>query len=86
MLQLVREARDAKDSLGGMITCMIHNVPTGIGEPVFDKVLYIYMQHYIFVSFDRMTPLLLLLVVGVVLMNANIVTSSNDVDTSSERI
>lgn len=43
MLQLVREARDAKDSLGGMITCMIHNVPTGIGEPVFDKVLYIYI-------------------------------------------
>jgi chorismate synthase len=38
MVKLVREARDAKDSLGGVITCMIHHVPTGIGEPVFDKV------------------------------------------------
>ncbi len=27
-----------KDSLGGVIKCTIRNVPTGLGEPVFDKL------------------------------------------------
>ena len=30
-------AKDAQDSIGGTITCVIRNVPTGLGEPVFDK-------------------------------------------------
>ncbi|MBP8850171.1 MAG: chorismate synthase, partial [Breznakibacter sp.] len=27
-----------KDSVGGIITCVIKNVPVGLGEPVFDKL------------------------------------------------
>jgi chorismate synthase len=30
-------AKDAQDSIGGTVTCVIRNVPTGLGEPVFDK-------------------------------------------------
>lgn len=41
-----REAADAKilelkseqDSAGGVVTCFVNNMPTGIGEPVFDKL------------------------------------------------
>ncbi len=41
-----REAADAKileikedmDSTGGVVTCFVNNMPTGIGEPVFDKL------------------------------------------------
>lgn len=38
MRQLIEEARDTGDSLGGVITCVIQNVPAGLGEPVFDKL------------------------------------------------
>ena len=38
MLQAIEEARNAGDSLGGIITCVIQNSPTGLGEPVFDKL------------------------------------------------
>jgi chorismate synthase len=31
-------ARQAKDSLGGVITCVCRQVPVGLGEPVFDKL------------------------------------------------
>ncbi len=34
----VLQARDAKDSVGGAITCVCRNVPVGLGEPVFDKL------------------------------------------------
>jgi len=30
-------AKAANDSIGGTVTCVIRNVPTGLGEPVFDK-------------------------------------------------
>lgn len=30
-------AKDANDSIGGTVTCVIRNVPSGLGEPVFDK-------------------------------------------------
>ncbi|KHJ32392.1 putative chorismate synthase [Erysiphe necator] len=30
--------RDAHDSIGGVVTCVIRNVPSGLGEPVFDKI------------------------------------------------
>jgi len=33
----ILESQKAGDSLGGIITCVCRNVPTGLGEPVFDK-------------------------------------------------
>lgn len=30
-------AKSAHDSIGGTVTCVIRNIPTGIGEPVFDR-------------------------------------------------
>lgn len=30
-------AKEANDSIGGTVTCVIRNVPAGLGEPVFDK-------------------------------------------------
>ncbi len=38
MEDLVREVRDAADSIGGVITCVCRNVPAGWGEPVFDRL------------------------------------------------
>ena len=38
MAGLVRTVRDAKDSIGGVISCVCRNVPPGWGEPVFDKL------------------------------------------------
>lgn len=38
MEALVQGAKDAKDSLGGIVTCICRNVPAGLGEPVFDKL------------------------------------------------
>jgi len=37
MENAIIDARDAKDSLGGIITCICRGVPAGWGEPVFDK-------------------------------------------------
>lgn len=37
MVKLVEECRDNHDSIGGVVTCVIRNVPIGLGEPVFDK-------------------------------------------------
>ena len=39
--QMIREitaAKEANDSLGGIISCVCRNVPAGLGEPVFDKM------------------------------------------------
>ncbi|MDA8137209.1 MAG: chorismate synthase [Desulfobacteraceae bacterium] len=38
MMAAIKAARDAKDSLGGVLTCVCRNVPAGLGEPVFDKL------------------------------------------------
>jgi chorismate synthase len=38
MIQLIEEVRAAGDSIGGVIQCLIRNVPPGLGEPVFDKL------------------------------------------------
>ena len=38
MVALIEKFRDNKDSIGGVVTCVIRNMPTGIGEPVFDKL------------------------------------------------
>jgi len=38
MIDLIRQVREAGDSIGGVIGCVIRNVPAGLGEPVFDKL------------------------------------------------
>ncbi|KAI9824120.1 MAG: bifunctional chorismate synthase/riboflavin reductase [NAD(P)H] aro2 [Sarea resinae] len=38
MADLIADYRDRKDSIGGTVTCVIKNVPTGLGEPAFDKL------------------------------------------------
>jgi chorismate synthase len=38
MISLVEKMRDDGDSIGGVITGVIKNVPAGLGEPVFDKL------------------------------------------------
>lgn len=38
MEALIERYRDEKDSIGGTVTCVIRNVPTGLGEPCFDKM------------------------------------------------
>ena len=37
MIQYIDSVRKQGDSVGGKITCVIEGVPTGLGEPVFDK-------------------------------------------------
>jgi chorismate synthase len=34
----IKEIRKKGDTIGGVITCVVKNVPTGLGEPVFDKL------------------------------------------------
>lgn len=34
----IRDARDARDSVGGVVACVCRGVPAGWGEPVFDKI------------------------------------------------
>eukprot|EP01060_Flectonema_neradi_P001005 TRINITY_DN1058_c3_g2_i1.p1 TRINITY_DN1058_c3_g2~~TRINITY_DN1058_c3_g2_i1.p1 ORF type:complete len:388 (+),score=94.41 TRINITY_DN1058_c3_g2_i1:45-1166(+) len=36
--QMVKDARDKGDSIGGCVTCVIRGLPDGLGEPVFDKM------------------------------------------------
>lgn len=38
MEELITKFRDAKDSIGGTVTCVIRQVPIGLGEPCFDKM------------------------------------------------
>ncbi|HUW82533.1 MAG TPA: chorismate synthase [Phycisphaerae bacterium] len=38
MVKAVEAARDRGDSVGGIIECRVTGVPTGLGEPVFDKL------------------------------------------------
>lgn len=38
MIKKIEQMQRAGDSVGGIITCQIHNVPIGLGEPVFDKL------------------------------------------------
>jgi chorismate synthase len=37
MEDLIKKTKDEGDTLGGTITCIIDNIPIGLGEPVFDK-------------------------------------------------
>ena len=34
----IKQIRKEGDTIGGIVTCMIRNVPVGLGEPVFDKL------------------------------------------------
>ncbi|MEO5601399.1 MAG: chorismate synthase [Cyclobacteriaceae bacterium] len=38
MIALIDKVRLERDTIGGMVTCIIKNAPVGLGEPVFDKL------------------------------------------------
>lgn len=38
MIAYIEEVRQAGDTVGGIVQCVIQNVPVGLGEPVFDKL------------------------------------------------
>jgi chorismate synthase len=38
MIALVEQVRDDGDTIGGVIFCVVQNVPKGLGEPIFDKL------------------------------------------------
>ena len=38
MIAEITTAREAKDSVGGVVSCVCRNLPAGLGEPVFDRL------------------------------------------------
>jgi len=38
MIQRIDDIRKQGDTIGGTVTCVIQNVPVGLGEPIFDKL------------------------------------------------
>jgi len=38
MEEYIKQIRKEGDTVGGVVTCVIQNVPVGLGEPVFDKL------------------------------------------------
>lgn len=38
MISYIEEIRKQGDTIGGLIQCVVHGVPVGLGEPVFDKL------------------------------------------------
>ncbi|WP_185857184.1 chorismate synthase [Blattabacterium cuenoti] len=38
MIYEIKKIKNKGDTIGGIITCVIKNIPIGIGEPVFDKL------------------------------------------------
>lgn len=38
MIDAIKDARDAGNSLGGIIKCLVRGCPAGLGDPVFDKL------------------------------------------------
>jgi chorismate synthase len=38
MIALIDQVRLERDTIGGVVTCVIRNTPVGIGEPVFDRL------------------------------------------------
>lgn len=38
MEELIIRTKEASDSIGGVVSCVIRNVPAGLGEPVFEKL------------------------------------------------
>jgi len=38
MMKLIEKINKSGDSVGGVVECIIRNVPVGLGEPIFDKI------------------------------------------------
>jgi chorismate synthase len=38
MIALIDETRKNRDTIGGVVSCVVKNTPVGLGEPVFDKL------------------------------------------------
>lgn len=38
MISLIKKVKNENDSLGGIIKCIVKNVPVGVGEPTFDRL------------------------------------------------
>ena len=38
MMEQIIAARDSHDSIGGVVSCVCRNVPSGLGEPCFEKL------------------------------------------------
>ena len=38
MMALIEEFKERQDSIGGTVSCVIRNCPSGLGEPCFDKL------------------------------------------------
>jgi chorismate synthase len=38
MISLIDQVRLDRDTVGGIVTCVVKNTPVGLGEPVFDKL------------------------------------------------
>ncbi len=38
MIRFIEEVKEDGDSVGGVVRCILRNVPVGLGEPVFDKL------------------------------------------------
>jgi chorismate synthase len=38
VIQLIEQMRRQGDSVGGVVACVVHGMPVGLGEPVFDKL------------------------------------------------
>ena len=38
MIALIKDSAEKHDSVGGVIECIIRNVPPGLGDPIFDKL------------------------------------------------
>ncbi|SDC95380.1 chorismate synthase [Algoriphagus faecimaris] len=38
MIQLIDSVRKDRDTIGGVVSCVIENTPLGLGEPVFDRL------------------------------------------------
>lgn len=38
MTKLIEQVRAEGDSVGGVVSCVVHGLPSGLGEPVFDKL------------------------------------------------
>jgi len=38
MIQKIMEIKKQGDTIGGTVTCLIQNVPAGLGEPIFNKI------------------------------------------------
>jgi chorismate synthase len=38
MIEFIEKVKKNGDTVGGLVTCVIKNVPAGLGEPVFDKL------------------------------------------------